>query len=406
MGVPLSQRHVPALDGVRGLAILLVLACHTACVLPAHHAASAVLGPVLEHGQHGVDLFFVLSGYLISGILLDTRESAGYFRVFYWRRALRIFPAYYVYLLIVFAFGGLLYQWHGSDFHVRGASWPYLVYLQNWKPTLGLGDSLLSHLWSLAVEEQFYLVWPAVVYLMPRRGLAPLCVVLMLAAVGLRGTFAAVGWDVEHAHRITPARLDALLLGALLALAIRHDGWRAWCGRWLPRLGWPALPAYVVLYAVTAGTAWSGPLVTTVGWSLLALLSGALVFGAARADGGWMGRLFSQRWLRSFGRYSYGIYLLHMLVIEPVAWPWLRFLDEHSSQAYRLGIVTFPLLVVVGSYTLAWVYWHALEQWFLRLKNRVPYGEPAWRPDELERAAGRPDAISGSRVGVRGGGTV
>ncbi len=373
MGSPLSRQHVAALDGVRGVAIIMVLVCHGASVLPTDSGASQAWRHLLEQGAYGVDLFFVLSGYLITGILLDTREDPAYFRTFYWRRALRIFPAYYCYLAIIFLVVRPLYQRQGADPWADVSPWPYLAYLQNCLPGGGNGRPLLSHLWSLAVEEQFYLVWPALVYLVPRRGLAPLCAVLAVGALGLRCGLAHYGLDMEYAHRLTPARLDTLLLGALLAQAVRSERGLAWCRTWMPRLGLAAAVGILVLSRGTHGFDMFDPLVYAVGWSLTAVLSAAIVFAAATAPKGRGQRLLTARWLQSFGRYSYAIYLLHPLVQQLLPYYWIGFLKRQSETLYWAGLLTFPLVVILGGYGLGWLSWHLLERHFLRLKDRFQY---------------------------------
>ncbi len=232
---------------------------------------------------------------------------------------------------------------------------------------------MLSHLWSLAIEEQFYLVWPTVVYLMPRRGLGPLCVVLAVGALGLRCLLATWGCDVEDAHRLTPARLDTLLLGALLALAIRNDGWRTWCQRWMPRLGWSAVAGVVVLAPFTHGFDHREPVVYTVGWSLTALIACALVWAAATAERGVLHRAFGWGWLRAYGRYSYGIYLWQSLLAETLPGPWLKALLNRSETAYRVGVFTFPLVLALAVIPVVWLSWNCLEQPCLRLKDRFRY---------------------------------
>jgi peptidoglycan/LPS O-acetylase OafA/YrhL len=368
MGVPLSRQHVPALDGVRGVAILLVAACHGGMtILPEGPGAVDTLRHLFYQGVYGVDLFFVLSGYLITGILLDTRDDPGYFRTFYWRRALRIFPAYYAYLALVFLVLRPLFAPWGPP------AWPYLIYVQNYLPGHGEGQPLLGHLWSLAVEEQFYLCWPALVYLVPQRRLALVCVVLAVGALGLRCAFALTGQHMEDAHRFTPARLDTLLLGALLALAVRSDRWLAWCRTWLPRAGLLAAVAILMLARGTNGFDMFSPLVYTAGWSLTALVSGAVVFAAATPGGGPLRRVLCWRWLRSFGRYSYAIYLLHPLITQLVPVYWLRLLSHQPVAVYWLGVLAFPLVVALGGWVMGWVSWHVLERPFLRLKDRFAY---------------------------------
>ena len=160
--------HVPALDGVRGLAILMVIVFHVTKTLPSMHVEIPHAAfRLLCLGQTGVDLFFVLSGFLITGILLDTKNMSGRFVKFYGRRILRIFPLYYVVLL-----AGVLItiETTGQISRQHGIPWIWLFsYLGNVPPTRGVDDPCFGHFWSLAVEEQFYLIWPAVVYLLPQR---------------------------------------------------------------------------------------------------------------------------------------------------------------------------------------------------------------------------------------------
>ena len=199
--------RLPALDGLRGIAVLLVLAFHCRYFFPPWMEKSA--RPTLDVlGWSGVDLFFVLSGYLITGILLDTKDSSSYFRTFYARRSLRIFPLYFSFVAAVL----LLAQWRVHGF------W-YLTYLSNWQPGHGVNDGYLSHLWSLAIEEQFYLIWPAVVWFVPPGRLKWICIALAVTAAGLR-PFA--GSQDQAAYRLTPCRMDSLALGAFVAIGMRH----------------------------------------------------------------------------------------------------------------------------------------------------------------------------------------
>jgi peptidoglycan/LPS O-acetylase OafA/YrhL len=186
------NRYVPTLDGLRGIAILVVMLFH--------YMTGSYHWPVLKQvfrlcrmGWLGVDLFFVLSGFLITGILLHTKSRPHYFRNFYVRRTLRIFPLYYVVLLGVFTVGALVSSLHTPTFlalqHRQVYLWTYSVNWVNWfrSDLLFVADWIeANHFWSLAVEEQFYLVWPTVVFLLSSRTLSSLCVVLVGGAWVLR----------------------------------------------------------------------------------------------------------------------------------------------------------------------------------------------------------------------------
>ena len=187
-----GRKHFPELDGLRGIAILLVLATHYQMAIPAHTAAERALKNILAHGWAGVDLFFVLSGFLITGILYDSKGQSNYFRNFYGRRTLRIFPLYYGFLAVVLI--GLIAtatarHWNPSlpQFRNLWSLQPWLwTYTFNIACALGHGSAHLGQLWSLSVEEQFYLVWPLVICFFPRRLLVPTCVTLIIGALALR----------------------------------------------------------------------------------------------------------------------------------------------------------------------------------------------------------------------------
>ena len=170
--------RIPELDGLRGIAILMVLLVHFGMFQPQGHAEAAVFR-FFEMGWAGVDLFFVLSGYLITTILLKAKTSAFYYTHFYIRRFLRIFPLYYVFLT-----GFLLVTlWQGAP--VLEQVW-YWSYLANFRIGLGHRIDGLSHFWSLAIEEQFYLVWPLVIRHLRLRNIAVLCGLLCVVSFGLR----------------------------------------------------------------------------------------------------------------------------------------------------------------------------------------------------------------------------
>jgi len=189
--IPLSRRNLPGLDGVRGLAILAVMLTHISLQTI---ALNPMLRGLFALGWSGVDLFFVLSGFLITGILLDTHQCANYFRSFYARRVLRIFPLYFGFLTVAL----LVFPYVVSPEFMPAPShrWMYVCYVANWLPHAQW--HVLTHFWSLCVEEQFYFIWPLVVLLFGPRRLLPLIAGLELTMVCGRSW-----WLLTHSHVAT-----------------------------------------------------------------------------------------------------------------------------------------------------------------------------------------------------------
>src|ERR1700760_1369307 len=180
-------KYMPALDGLRAFAVLAVLLVHFPW-MPTPRLALLErlhLWPILRYGWVGVDLFFVISGFLITGILLDSKHTASYFRNFFARRALRIWPLYYAVLVFVFILCTFLRP-HGTGAEILKWGWPYyILYLQNFVFSDN-GVPLLGVTWSLAVEEQFYITWPFIVLLCIRKRLLTITVALFLASPVIR----------------------------------------------------------------------------------------------------------------------------------------------------------------------------------------------------------------------------
>ncbi len=205
--VTAPQRY-RGLDGFRGIAVALVMLFHGQRLF-----AGSVVVPAFDAGWVGVDLFFALSGFLITGILVRTREHPRYWRNFVLRRALRIVPPYALLLLLVLAPRALA----GVDTGIPW--WTYPTFLSNyWIGAQGSHDITLDLTWSLSVEEQFYLVWPLAVWALGRRGLLPLSTLAMLLAPALR--YAWFDPATEVTYMWTPCRVDSLAAGALGSLAL------------------------------------------------------------------------------------------------------------------------------------------------------------------------------------------
>jgi peptidoglycan/LPS O-acetylase OafA/YrhL len=369
----ISRIHVPALDGLRGLAIALVLLTHLLQLSPVSKLDRIVV-KLADTGRHGVDLFFVLSGFLITGILLDTRSKPRYFLNFYGRRTLRIFPLYYCSLAVVFFVLPLLgiVQW--SDLSpLRRYEWALWAYCSNiviaarhaW--ILDSGPVSLDHFWSLAVEEQFYLVWPLIIALLRRKALINLCITLIVLAAVLRSVLAIGGAAEISIMVLTPCRLDTLAIGALIALLVRERGGigalapRARTAFWGSLI---ALPICFGFHVVNDAAAQS------ISYSLLALFFGSLLVMTISAPGdSRISRIFSSRVMRFLGKYSYGLYVIHALAVPAFnKYFGVGLLSGSFGGRYAAAIV-YLVLSCALSCGAAVLSWNLLEQPFLRLKR-------------------------------------
>lgn len=371
------------LDGLRGLAILLVLVHHFfRGFAPSDGLVDRAVFAAASRAWMGVDLFFVLSGYLITGILIEQRGRPHYYRNFYARRTLRIFPLYYAVLAVVFLLaprlgpGPLAYVSKSAP--DQAWFWGYLTNVRiawrdAWYPQL-----IPNVLWSLAIEEQFYLLWPLVVAACGNRRLAGVSIALAFLALALRvGLALAPGNHWLAGLVLTPTRADGLALGALVALLAREPGWLARRRRAAGLVGIVALVGYGWL-TVQRGPGWEGtPLqalrFTAVAAGFSALL--VLVLGADRAASEQrplLVRLASMHGLLVLGKYSYALYLLHGPVdaIVKAHWGALADLRVLGSTLPMMGLY----VLAAGGLTLllARLSWMLLEAPCLRLKRYFP----------------------------------
>lgn len=366
-----SRRHIVALDGVRGIAILGVLLAHSIAmltwVLP--QPIQNQLNGTGELGAFGVDLFFVLSGFLITGILLDTKEGPHYFQNFYAKRFLRLFPVYYVYLLFTATLFPLLIRLaHSTLDYYNGNWWWYLLYLSNWKPGNGAHDAWLGQFWSLAVEEQFYIVWPSVVLLLSRRHLAWLCALIVTSAFTLRCIWSAadVHWNIIY--RLTITRFDTIALGALIALALRSL--RA--HQILRRIAVPcAVIASLCFFGIAAAAgsvSWTTKPIQTVGSLAAALAIAGVIAYCVTTQSGLFIRTMQSRFLTVYGKYSYGMYVYHPIVFVLGSVPELRLLRYKPSLGMFVALPAF-FLTQLALFWVARLSWRYFESPILRYKT-------------------------------------
>ena len=385
---PPPPKHILALDGLRGLAILGVILFHAAVDYAPSTPEGRVLGTVLNVGWGGVDLFFVLSGFLITGILLESRGTDGFFRNFYARRTLRIFPLYYGILFFIFVVLPHFrpFDTAGLQTIARNQVW-FWTYLTNFGfiahgSVFGNSDwLLLNHFWSLAVEEQFYLIWPLLVYRLSGRALAWICIFLFFEALLLRTGLAVTHQRPGTMFFPTPCRVDALALGALLAILVRAPGSAparlSAAARWVFAATGVALAAmffWTMPGVKTLGLRFNERPSLSIGISLFALQSASvLLLGLDPAPGNWVRACLEWRPLRVLGKYSYAMYVFHQLLI-PIFNQYASVESLYAATGREaLAQVLHALVMVVGSLALAFLSWHLYEKYFLRLKRHFEY---------------------------------
>jgi peptidoglycan/LPS O-acetylase OafA/YrhL len=373
---PLRVRgHVPTLDGLRGLALLLVLLAHFTPAGQSRTLIGAVTKAVAGVGSAGVDLFFVLSGFLITGILLDAKHKPHYFRTFYARRTLRIFPLYYAVLVVTFLIVPALRPYPSPGHHQVAAQQGWLwLYGSNIKSSLttderpfSAGWIQMDHFWSLAVEEHFYLAWPLVVYLAAGRRLGAACLLMIGVAPVIRTWLYLRGDDTLAFNALTPCRMDQLAMGCLVAILARHPTAATRLAR--------AAPLVLLGTGTLLLTLWNTEIREMVlGGTMLGVFFSALLITvlSARSQNP-LKRAFQCPPFRLLGKYSYGMYVLHpfLLAVLTTYLPHDRL--GRFAHSGPVGVLLFMTLAFAATLAAGWLSWNLFEKHFLKLKRFFEY---------------------------------
>lgn len=362
--------YLPGLDSLRAAAIGLVL-IHNFSLLDAPHGwLERGVGLAASLGWVGVQLFFVLSGFLITRQLIATQDATNYLSGFYWRRALRIFPLYFLSLLILTV---LLPGWGVAQLSTDhdSAVWLWL-YLSNWTEPLGFGTAGLPHFWSLAVEEQFYLVWPLLLLRRKPQQVLHICLGLIAISFVWRLVALGVGLPVKANYSWTPARMDALAFGG--ALAAMLAGARHPSLNWLAVIRQPwrlAALLFTAGFILTHGYPQYAPVTQAVAYLLLALVFTLAIEAAIRpvsTSCGTPRKCLATTLMSMVAKLSYAAYVIHKPLHDTFGVTVMQPLLNRAQPA--LASVSYSLAMSLLTLTLAWVSYQCVEQPFLKLKTR------------------------------------
>lgn len=358
------QSHVKPLDGIRGLAVLAVLFFHFGDLSHAHSFALRAIGAVKDAGWIGVDIFFALSGFLITSILYQTRNDTNGAVNFYARRALRLFPLFYgvwigiaLYLFLThqpWRAGYALYLFYAGNF---------IAVKYGFVGTLGV-----AHFWSLAVEEQYYLIWPWLVWKIHNyRTMKMILLGSLLLSFLIKLVLIALHVNPLVAYYTLPTHIESIAMGSFVAFAVqRHEE------KWLvgmSRILLPVSAACVVsLGVMNRGLNFGSPMIQLIGYPLLGLLACSLIVRSLE-PGSWTARAMTNPVLRFYGRYSYGLYVYNYLLHHLLKKYLYPSMGNHIVNPPVLNVAylvsCFAILTVISVLSF-----HLCEDPFLHLKRK------------------------------------
>lgn len=368
-------RYVPELNGLRGLAILTVMIYHFMNLsVSLHTSFDIAVNNFFMMGWVGVDIFFALSGFLITSILLKTKHSATYYSSFYIKRILRIFPLYYLYLaFIFFAFFPIVYHHlnpaEQQSFKVAEPSqiyfWLYLSNIKQFFQHIFFGAGL-GHIWSLSIEEQFYLVWPFLVYYLHLKNLKKMLIVVMLLSIVIRAACYFSNVPGLSIYTFTFTRLDALAYGAFIA-AIVQQPVKIIYSR--VKIAFKSLLIInILLFAIFGPWPNSTPVMLIIGFSLIGIMNALLILILQSEEPSRLKLFFNNGFLKFWGKYSYALYLFNPIV-KQICFKILPppFLIWGTLLLWDICFIIFCTLITI---ILALISWNCYEKWFMRIKAK------------------------------------
>jgi peptidoglycan/LPS O-acetylase OafA/YrhL len=375
-----TKGHIPVLDGLRGLAIIPVLIYHFSNLYkPDLSSVDIYIYKIMKAGWIGVDLFFVLSGFLITGILYDTKESKNYFTTFYYRRLLRIFPLYYAALIFLFIVIPWVYPSMAIIYNktIDNQKW-FWLYVSNWyfASQGGIGDTPGGYFWSLAVEEQFYLIWPLLIYFVDKKNIIYCTVFVFILSAATRIILLINGFSAASLYCMTNTHMEGLALGAFLAVFIRQDivDITEYHINIIKIFAALLLACMISFAVIRGGFVFWDELVSYMPMTLLAVLFGCLLLIVIyEKENTYIYNIFNNNIIKSFGKFSYALYIIHVPLgrfIKIIGGDILRKCSGGSIIAERF---IFIIISTIASYLLAYMSWHLFEKQVLKLKSKLSY---------------------------------
>jgi peptidoglycan/LPS O-acetylase OafA/YrhL len=326
--------YVKEFDGWRGLGICFVVLAH---YFPTYFIGSWVF----------MEMFFVMSGFLITGILLDSKHKSGYYRKFIGRRVVRVFPLYYLCLFLLFFI--LPHSWIDLDYYRHKQAW-FWLYMENWLYALEGWPKVkaLHHFWSLAIEEQFYILWPIAVYFFSRKNLTRFCVFLFFFSLLFRNIGLQIGFVMPFPYVATLGRMEGITLGALIAILVRGDK------TILERFTLPAtLVAGLLSVAafLAAGSLYFEKSIHyTINYTLVDIFfAGMITLTLCSGTLGWFRRLLNLPFFQQMGIMSYCLYIFHYPIQDIVQNNLLDWLQQHmhSESLGKLACLSIALAITI-----------------------------------------------------------
>lgn len=354
-----TRQHFPALDGIRGLACLVVVIYHN----------FGFIQKYIFFGWVSVDLFFTLSGFLITDILMKAVHRPHYLRNFYARRFFRIFPLYYLSLIIFLVLLPRFQTPLHLEYYTNNQAFIW-TYLQNWLYVFNppINTDSLNHLWSLAVEEQFYLIWPFVILILKNPKHLLIFVLLMLVGVsGIR----LWAWlhqvpGLAYYNLYTFTRIDGICIGSIVAILLRISP--GFLSRYTPAIVMVFALLNFGFFFINRSFSFSFPYLALVGYTTLAMLLGLLVNRAITKENKLINVILSLRLLRFIGTVSYGFYIFHWPVYRGLS-PWVSSRLEQVVNINLAAITTSTILSALALF-LSWLSFKYFETPFLKIKER------------------------------------